>query len=204
MRLLPRDEKFYQLFLNQVELISQASALLLAGVKAGNKHLAEASEAIQKLEHQGDEIIHDLLTRLNQTFITPLDPEDIHSISSSLDDVLDGIEDAAYQLAAHDVEPIPPAVVELCEIVAGCAGSLTQAFQALSDGKPLLEACIEINRLESLADLLVRRVLADLYRSNIPPMAFIKLKEIYEVLEDTTDRCEDVADTLQGVAVKNS
>ena len=204
MRFLPREEKFFQLFLSQVQLISQASALLLAGAKAGNEHLAEACEAIQKLEHQGDDIIHDIFTRLNQTFITPLDPEDIHSLSSSLDDVLDGIEDAAYRLTAHHVEPIPPAVVELCEIVQGCARSLTRAFEALSVRKPLLEECIEINRLESIADLLVRRVLADLYRSDIQPMAFIKLKEVYEVLEGTTDRCEDVADTLQGVVVKNS
>jgi predicted phosphate transport protein (TIGR00153 family) len=204
MRFLPKDEKFFHLFLNQVQLISQASALLLSGVKAGNAHLATACEAIQKLEHDGDDLIHDILTRLNQTFITPLDPEDIHSLSSSLDDVLDGIEDAAYQLTAYRVEPIPPAVVELCEIVDGCSRALTVAFQSLSDGKASLEACIEINRLEGVADLLVRRVLADLYQSDIHPMAFIKLKEVYEVLEDTTDRCEDVADTLQGVVVKNS
>jgi len=204
MRFLPREEKFFHLFLSQVGLISQASALLLEGVKAGNEHLAAACEGIQRLEHQGDDVIHDILTRLNKTFITPLDPEDIHSLSSSLDDVLDGIEDAAYRLTAHHVEPIPPAVVELCKIVDDCARSLTRAFQALSDGKPLLDECIEINRLESVADLLVRRVLADLYRSDIQPMAFIKLKEVYEVLEGTTDRCEDVADTLQGVIVKNS
>ena len=204
MRFLPKDEKFFHLFLNQVQLISQASALLLSGVKAGNTHLAAASEAIKKLEHDGDDLIHDILTRLNQTFITPLDPEDIHSLSSSLDDVLDGIEDAAYQLTAYHVEPIPPPVVELCEIVDGCARALTVAFQSLNDGKASLVPCIEINRLEGVADLLMRRVLADLYLSDIHPMAFIKLKDVYEILEDTTDRCEDVADTLQGVVVKNS
>ncbi len=204
MRFLPKDEKFFHLFLNQVKLISQASALLLSGVKGGNAHLAQACAEIQKLEHDGDDLIHDILTRLNQTFITPLDPEDIHSLSSSLDDVLDGIEDAAYQLTAYRVEPIPPAVVELCEIVDGCSRALTVAFQSLSDGKASLVPCIEINRLEGVADLLVRRVMADLYLSDIHPMAFIKLKEVYEVLEDTTDRCEDVADTLQGVVVKNS
>jgi predicted phosphate transport protein (TIGR00153 family) len=204
MRLIPRDEKFFQLFLKQVRLISQASDVLLTGVKTGNAKMAAACETIQRLEHDGDDVIHDILTRLNQTFITPLDPEDIHSLSSSLDDVLDGIEDAAYQLTAHNVEPIPPAVVELCEIVNYCSHSIALAFQALHDGKALLEHCVEINRLEGVADLLVRRVLAELYRSDIHPMAFIKLKEVYEVLEATTDRCEDVADALQGVVVKNS
>jgi hypothetical protein len=204
MRFLPRDEKFFDLFLSQVQLISRASALLLDGVKAGNEQMAAACEGIQRLEHEGDDVIHDILTRLNRTFITPLDPEDIHSLSSSLDDVLDGIEDAAYQLVAHRVEPIPLKVAELCEIVDACSHTLVSAFKALGEDKPHLEYCIEINRLENAADNLVRQALAELYQSDIHPMAFIKLKEVYEVLEATTDRAEDVADTLQGVFVKNS
>ena len=204
MKLLPRQEKFFDLFLSQVELISQASDLLLEGAKAGNSRLAAAAAEIQGLEHQGDEIIHDMFTRLNRTFITPLDPEDIHALSSSLDDVLDGIEDAAYRMAAYRLEPIPPDVVRLCEIVHSCSKTLKTAFEALDQGKALLDHCIEINRLEDDADKLVRGVLRELFQSDMNPIAFIKLKEVYEVLEDTTDRCEDVADTLQNVVVKNS
>lgn len=204
MRFLPREEKFFALFLNQVQIILDASALLMEGVKAGNSELAAAASEIQKLEEKGDEIIHDIFTRLNQTFITPLDPEDIHSLSSSLDDVLDGIEDAAYRMAAYRLEPIPPTVVELCRIVHDCSKSLRAAFEALHKDKPLIEHCIEINRLEDSADKLVRRTLSELFQSDIHPITFIKLKEVYEVLEATTDRCEDVADTLQGVVVKNS
>jgi hypothetical protein len=204
MRLLPREEKFYAQFLQQAQLIAEASGLLLAGLRAGNAHLAKAAEEIQELEHRGDEIIHDIFTRLNSTFITPIDPEDIHSLSSSLDDVLDGIEDAAYRVAAYHVEPIPPAMIELCEIVDACSRTLVAAFQALSKEKPVQDHCIEINRLENSADKLVRTVLAELFNSAIDPIAFIKVKEVYEVLEDTTDRCEDVADALQGVQVKNS
>ncbi len=204
MKLLPREEKFYHLFQEQAQLISEASSLLLKGVRAGNAHLAEAAAEIQRLESKGDEIIHDIFTRLNQTFITPIDPEDIHQLSSSLDDVLDGIEDAAYRMAAYRLEPIPASVAELCDIVDACAQVLTSAMDALVKSKPLLEHCIEINRLENLADKLVRRALAELFQSDINPIAFIKVKEVYEVLEATTDRCEDVADTLQGVVVKNS
>ena len=204
MRFLPREEKFYHLFLQQAHLISEASQSLLAGVRAGNAHLAAAAERIQVLENKGDEIIHDILTRLNQTFITPIDPEDIHSLSSSLDDVLDGIEDAAYRMAAYRLEPIPPEIVELCKIVDACSKELVAAFEALEHEKPLLVHCIEINRLENAADKLVRKVLTELFQSDIHPIALIKLKEAYEVLEATTDRCEDVADALQGVAVKNS
>jgi len=204
MRLLPREEKFYTQFSQQAQLIAEASTRLLAGVRAGNAHLTEAAEAIQELEHKGDEIIHEIFTRLNSTFITPIDPEDIHSLSSSLDDVLDGIEDAAYRMAAYHLEPIPPAVVEMCEIVEACSRVLVAAFQALSKEQPVLDQCIELNRLENTADKLVRRVLAEMFNSNMDPIAFIKVKEVYEVLEATTDRCEDVADTLQGVQVKNS
>lgn len=204
MRFLPKEEKFYNLFQQQAQLIAEASSSLVKGVRGGNTHLEAAAAEIQRLENKGDEIIHDILTRLNQTFITPIDPEDIHQLSSSLDNVLDGIEDAAYRMAAYRLDSIPASVVELCEIVDACSHVLVSAFEALDKDKPLLEHCIEINRLENLADKLVRRVLAELFRSDIQPIPLIKLKEVYEVLEATTDRCEDVADTLQGVVVKNS
>ncbi|MGC9972625.1 MAG: DUF47 family protein, partial [Bryobacteraceae bacterium] len=132
MRLLPRQEKFFASFVSQVRLISEASRLLLEAVKDGNSHLARTAVRIQQLEHEGDEIIHDIFTRLNQTFITPLDPEDIHSLSSRLDDVLDGIEDAAYRMVAYRLEPIPPTVIELCQVVHDCALSLEKAFEALN------------------------------------------------------------------------
>jgi len=204
MRLLPRQEKFFTSFLEQVRLISEASRLLLEAVKCGNSFLSRTAVRIQQLEHEGDEIIHDIFTRLNQTFITPLDPEDIHSLSSRLDDVLDGIEDAAYRMVAYRLEPIPPTVVELCTVVHDCALTLEKAFEALNRNEKLLEHCIEVNRLEDYADQLVRRALADLFEKEDDPIALIKQKEIYEFLEDTTDRAEDVADVLQNVVVKNS
>jgi uncharacterized protein len=204
MRLLPRQEKFFTSFLEQVRLIAEASKLLLDAVKEGNSHLSRAAVHIQQLEHEGDEIIHDIFTRLNQTFITPLDPEDIHSISSRLDDVLDGIEDAAYRMVAYRLEPIPPTVIELCEVVHDSAKCLQKAFEKLNKDEKLLDECIEVNRLEDYADLLVRRAVAELFQQEKDPIALIKQKEIYEFLEETTDRCEDVADILQNVVVKNS
>jgi predicted phosphate transport protein (TIGR00153 family) len=204
MKLLPRQEKFFVLFLNQVRIILEASRLLAESVREGNSHLGRAAARIQQLEQEGDEIIHDIFTRLNQTFITPLDPEDIHALSSRLDDVLDCIEDAAYRITAYRLEPIPETVIELCEVVHGCAKSLEKAFQALNREERLLEHCIEVNRLEDYADQLVRRAVADLFLKEKDPIALIKYKEVLELLEDTTDRCEDVTDVLQGVVVKNS
>ena len=205
MRFLPRDEKFFAMFLKQVENISEASRLLLAGAKAGNSQLAQAAEQIKTLETKGDEITHDIFTRLNQTFITPLDPEDIQALSVSLDNVLDGIEDAVHRMVVYNLEPITPTIIGLCEIVSQCASSLQKAFEMLDHSKSkVMEHCIEINRLENEADRLVRAAVADLFTNEKDPITLIKLKEVYDFLEATTDFCEDVADTLQTVVIKHS
>lgn len=204
MRLLPREEKFYHFFLEQVRIIGEASRLLLEGAEAGNAHLASAALKIRSLEQQGDEIIHEIYVRLNQTFITPLDPEDLHSLSSHLDDVLDGIEDAAHRMVSYRIDPIPSTVIELCRIVHSCSDTLQKAFTALAEGQRFIEYSIEINRLEEVADQLVRSAVSDLFLHEKDAIRIMKLKEVYEFLEQTTDACEDVADALQNVMVKNS
>ncbi len=204
MRLIPREEKFFHFFLEQVRIICEASQLLMDGARAGNASLATAALKIRALEQQGDEVIHEIYVRLNQTFITPLDPEDLHSLSSHLDDVLDGIEDAIHRMVSYRLETIPPMVVELCVIVRSCAEVLQKAFVALSKDEKLIDHCIEINRLEEVADQLVRSAVSELFQNEKDPIAIMKLKEIYEFLEQTTDACEDVADALQNVVVKNS
>jgi predicted phosphate transport protein (TIGR00153 family) len=204
MRLLPREEKFYHLFIKQVEIISDAARLLLEGVQAGNSRLTSAASEIGTLEHKGDEVIHEIFTRLNQTFITPIDPEDIHNISSALDNVLDGIEDTSHRLVSYRIDPIPATMAKLSDIVAKCSKSLMAAFIALEKGGPIMEHCIEINRLENEADGIGRAAVAHLFDHEKDPITLIKLKEVYEFFETTIDNCEDVADVLQNVAVKNS
>jgi predicted phosphate transport protein (TIGR00153 family) len=204
MKLLPRDEKFHELFLKQVDLISQAARVLVEGVRVGNSRLAGAATEISVLEGRGDEVIHALFTRLNQTFITPLDPEDIHNLSSALDDVLDGIEDTAHRLVSYGIDPIPPEMLELATVVNSCAMAAKKAFEALAHDGPILDHCIEINRLENEGDLIERAAVADLFRKQKDPITLIKLKEVYEFFENTIDRFEDVADVLQNVVVKNS
>jgi len=204
MRLLPREEHFYHLFVKQVEIISEASRLLNDGVRGGNSRLAGCATEILSLEHRGDEIIHEIFTRLNQTFITPIDPEDIHNISSALDNVLDGIEDTVHRLVSYHIDPIPATMATLAEIVASCAGTLKSAFEALERNGAIMAHCIEINRLENEADLIGRSAVADLFNKEKDPITLIKLKEVYEFFENTIDSCEDVADVLQNVVVKNS
>ncbi len=204
MRLLPREEKFYDLFLKQVEIISKASKLLLDGVRAGNSRLATCATEISVLENKADELIHEVVTRLNQTFITPIDPEDIHNLASALDDVMDGIEDTAHRLVSYRIDPIPDNIVSLAEIVAKCAQALCQAFQAVANNSNVMEHAIEINRLENDADLIGRAAVVGLFNKEKDPITLIKLKEVYDFFEETIDSCEDVADVLQNVTVKNS
>ena len=203
MRFLPREEKFFHFFIRQVELISQASMLLQQGIVANGERLEYAAKRIAELERQGDEIIHETFTRLNQTFITPLDPEDLHNVGSRLDDVLDELEESAHRLISYEIHKAPPPMIELCGIINRCAEVLRKAFLDLSHDKPLLDSCIEINRLENEADRVYRAAISALFRSGGDALTVLKLKEIYEHLEQTVDYCEDVADVLQNVIVKN-
>jgi len=143
------------------------------------------------------------MVRLNKTFITPLDPEDIHSLATHLEDVLDFIEEAAHNLAVYGVDPIPAPVGELTTIIHQQTNSLVLAIEALGQGKPVLEHCLEIHRLESVGDAVFRQVIAELFQRETDAIRIMKLKEVYENLESTTDRCEDVAVALQEVLVKN-
>jgi predicted phosphate transport protein (TIGR00153 family) len=204
MRLLPREEKFFELFQNQVQIIVDAARLLADGMRAGPQRMVEAAGQITNLEHRGDEVIHEIFLRLNQTFLTPLDPEDIHNISSSLDDVLDWIEETAHRLVAYRVDPIPPVAVQAAENIAQCTAVMSKAFQALPKNQGVIEHCIEINRIEGVVDVMLRDAVSGLFHSGGDPILLIKFKEIYDSLEETADRCEDVADVLQNVVVKNS
>jgi uncharacterized protein len=204
MRFLPKEEKFFALFLDQVRYISEAAVLLLKGARAGNAHMAEAAEQIGVLERKADEVIHEVFRLLNQTFITPLDPEDIHSLSTHLDDVIDSIEEASHRMVIYNVDPITPVAIEVCENIVASAKSLEAAFEALNSNAKIIEHCIEINRIEDATDNIVRGAVRDLFANEKDPIQIMKLKEIYELLEQTTDFCEDVADALQNVVVKNS
>jgi predicted phosphate transport protein (TIGR00153 family) len=204
MRLLPREEKFYALFLQQVDYICQAAALLYDATTQDGPRLRATAKEILGLEHAGDRVIHEILKKLNQTFITPLDPEDIHNLSSKLDDILDGIEETVHRVSAYHVDPIPPTIAELAGLVLKSAHVIKKAFAALQSGGSLLEHCIEINRLENEGDRIGRAAVTQLFLEEKDPILVIKLKEIYDCVEDTIDRCEDVADVLQNVAVKNS
>lgn len=205
MRLVPREGKFFEFFLLQAKYSQEAARLLQQAVKNGDASVAKAADEIAVLERKGDEVVHSIFTKLNQTFITPMDPEDLHSLGSYMDDVLDAIEEAAHRIRAYKFAHIPAEMNPLCDLIVQSTDSLQKAFRALADGRSrdLMADCVEINRLEEMADQITRGAIAGLFESEKDPVQLMKLKEVYDLLELTTDYAEDVADALQGVVVKN-
>jgi uncharacterized protein len=204
MNLLPKDEKFFFLFERHAQILCRASKLLLSGLQDGYDGVCRIQPDISLIEDEGDRVVHDIFGHLRSTFITPFDPEDIQALATSLDDVLDCIDDVTFRIVAYRLKPIPAAVRLLAEKVDSCCSLLAEALVALHRKKPVVSLCIEINRLENEADKLERNLLAELFSKEKDAIALIRQKEIYELLEATTDRCEDVADVIQNVSVKNN
>jgi predicted phosphate transport protein (TIGR00153 family) len=204
MNLLPKDEEFFKLFTRHVDILCESAELLRSGLQQGYQGVCGIAKKVEALEHSADEITHQIFRRLQATFITPLDPEDIQTLATSLDNVLDSIEDATFRIVAYRLDPVPETASRLSDLIAAATRALSRALRALHDRKPVLEDCIEVNRLENEADSLERSFLANLFARETDPLALLKKKEIIEELEHATDLCEDVADVIQNVAVKNS
>jgi predicted phosphate transport protein (TIGR00153 family) len=204
MNILPREEKFFELLNTQTRLITEAAGVLLEGVQTGHSHLKLIEARIEQYEHECDEILHEVFKRLNQTFITPLDPEDIQSLCSHLDDVMDGMEEAAHCIVSYKIDPIPQPIVDICGFLLKAVAEVKAAVEVMDKNREILKHCIEINRLEGQVDQIVRQAVVDLFDNETNPILIMKLKEIYDVLEWTVDSCEDVSDVLQTVVVKNS
>ena len=159
---------------------------------------------IEKLEHIGDEITHQIFQDVSTTFITPFDREDIHKLATSLDDVLDFIHAAAERLTMYKITTAPPAAAELAQIIVRQAEELASAVSLLEKHDHVLDHCVEVNRLENEADQVARESIAKLFEREKDPIALIKLKELYEVLETATDKAEDAANVLEGVVLKSA
>jgi uncharacterized protein len=204
MNLLPRNERFFHLLQQHMGIVCQSSQLLISGLRAGYGGMCRISKQMEALERNGDEVIHQVFRTLQTTFITPFDPEDIQTLATTLDNVLDKIEEATFRISCYHVDPIPDEAVQLGVMIDNSTQALSRALKALEDRNPVWDHVIEVNRLENEADAVERTVLADLFTNGTDALTLIKLKEVYEILEETTDLCEDVADVIRNVAVKNS
>lgn len=204
-RLLPREEKFFVLFAEQATVLHEASKLLLEMMEGGGDGIRDKADHIKKLEHRGDSITHTIITRLNQTFITPLDREDIHALSSRLDDVLDLVDAAASRVVLYKLyEPRPPGVA-IARIIHRSTAEILEAVPHILDKREkILDHCQELNRLEHESDTICRGAIAQLFEEERDALTVIKWKEMFEVLEAAVDKAEDVADVLESIMLKSS
>ena len=203
LRLFPREESFFDLFAQQGALVREGCDMLYAQLN----HFEEREEYSRKLkdvEHRGDLVTHEIFERLNRTFITPLEREDIHALASGLDDVLDSVEAIGHRMVIFKVPAITPQALQLAEILTRCATQIEQAAKNLRDFKNLMAFTIEINRLENEADAISRDAVADLFTGRHEVLDVMRWKELYGRLENAADQCEDVANTIESIVIKNS
>ena len=204
MSLLPRDEKFWGFFTSQTAYLTQASQLLFEAARAGNAELASAAVKIKTIERKGCQTLHELHLKLHKTFITPIDPEDISLLSGHLDHLLDELEAICYRLAAYHLDPVPSLMVELSKRTHDCAELVEKAFGLLSMNESNDEQCSRIMALEEETDQLIREGVTALFAEEKDPVMLMKKKEIYDIFERLSDSCQDLANALQNVSVKNA
>jgi uncharacterized protein Yka (UPF0111/DUF47 family) len=203
--LIPQDRIFFDLFEKQVGIVKESSVQLVA-LTENFTGVSEKRHSIEMLEHEGDQVTHDIYEQLNRTFITPLDPEEISGLASALDDVLDYIDGSAEKMLFYGISHTDSHIVELAKLIHLSAIELEGAvkgIRAIRNPKYIEERCIEVNRLENLADDVLAHALMDLFKTN-DAISIIKYKDIYEHLESATDCCEDVANVLSDIAIRHS
>jgi uncharacterized protein len=203
LRVLPREESFYDLF-------EKAAANLSEGARLMSKlltdfHDPESSHAeISQREHEGDEITHQIIRALNTTFVTPFDREDIHRLASGLDDVMDAIEAVADMLVLHRIEQVLPEMRQQAEVLSKAADEVQQAMAELRGFAGLDRHWVEINRLENEGDRVYRKTVANLFSGEYKAMDVLKWKDLVDQLEAAIDGCEDVANTLESIVLKHA
>jgi len=203
IRLLPTETKFFDLFKAQADKVLEGAHALREMVEH-YENVDEKARRIKQIESEGDELTHSLIDKLNRTFITPFDREDIHALASALDDVLDNIEGVASRLALFRVKSVTPEVIELASVIVRSCMAIQNAVGHLQNLKSIPPFLIKINDLENEADFISRNTTAQLFETASDFRELIKWKELYGRLEATTDDCEDVANILEGIVVKNN
>ncbi len=203
--LIPKDKIFFDLFEKQAGVIKEAAWQLVA-LTEDFTDVKQKRHEIEKLEHKGDQITHDIYLQLNNTFITPMDPEEISKLASSLDEVLDYIDGATEKMYYYNIEGTDSHMIELAKLIHMSSieiESAVKAIRSIKDPRYIEERCIEVNRLENLADDVLAHAVTELFKTT-DAITIIKLKDIYEHLETATDNCEDVANILSDIAIRHS
>jgi len=204
IRLLPKEEKYFSLF-NSLALQLGESARLLQTLFSDFDNRASYAERIKVVEHKCDEITHEIIRKLNQTFITPIDREDIHSLASGLDDIVDAIEYTAKRVILYHVAQSTEHARKMTDVMVRLTAHLQSAVSALgNNGEQVLQDCIAIHTLENEGDTYHHQAVEKLFAEEQNPITIIKMKEIYEKLERMIDKAEDVANVLEAIVLKNA
>ena len=200
--LFPREEDFFVLFRKQAALVREGCGQLLEMVSAFDR-LEERARQLKEVEHRADVVTHEIFERLNRTFITPLEREDIHQLASNLDDVLGAVEAIGARLFLFQVGRPPAEALRMATILTECAAQIEQAVDNLKQMNNLISFTMEINRLENEADGISRQVTVDLFSGKHDLLDVMRWKEIYGRLEGAADKCEDVANAIESIVVKS-
>jgi predicted phosphate transport protein (TIGR00153 family) len=205
-RLMPTEGKFFDLF-NQHAALCVKGAEEMVGLMTNFDDLENRVHAVESIEKQADKITYATVDLLHKTFITPIDRDDIHKLITRMDDILDLMEDAAQTVSLYDLKSVTPEAKRLAELCLACCQKVAQAVGLLhnmANSREIVGICEEIDRLESDADHVMRAAMSKLFRDEPDVRTLIKLKAIYEILETVTDRCEDVANIIEGIIVENA
>jgi len=205
-RLMPADGQFFDMFNQHAELCVKGAKELLALV-SNVSDIDVRLHQIDAIEKEADQITYKTVAMLHKTFITPIDRDDIHRLITRMDDILDLMEDAAQTVSLYDIQHVTPEAKRLAELIVACTEKVQEAVALLpnmKNSRKITEACDEIDRLESDADHVMHAALSRLFRDEPDVRNLIKLKTLYEFLESVTDRCEDVANIIEGIVVENA
>jgi predicted phosphate transport protein (TIGR00153 family) len=202
-RLIPREEAFFDNFVEMATEIRSAATLFVEMV-APDQPLWDKASQINEIEHRCDALTRDVLLRLHRTFVTPIDREDIHALALALDDVADAIDDCAKLMQLYRLDRVRPGVRELGRILADQTAHVEKAMEALRDKMVVAGSTEEIDRLEHEGDVVYQESIVKLFDVEKDPIQVIKWKELYGHLEAATDRCEDIGNVLDGIAVKHA
>jgi predicted phosphate transport protein (TIGR00153 family) len=202
--LLPREDQYFDLFTQMTLYISAAARELKEMLADKNHAYADYAKRIKGLEHACDELTHTISTRLNKSFITPFDREDIYMMSTALDDIVDLIDDAARAMIIFDVREIPDYARDFANIIERMASELKEIVSTLKRPRNVTQRLVEIHRLENEGDDVYHAAIAELFHDPPDPLTVVKWKEVYEKLEAAIDRCENVANIIESVIIKHT
>ena len=204
MRLLPREEEFFELFTEVAKRNIEAAARLRDLFEAPPERRGPIVEAIKRLEHEADQVTHEVVNRLDRTFITPLDREDIHQLASDLDDVMDAIDGVAKRAQIFRLGTAPAGVRQLTDVIMRMTAVLGEAVGHLKQGDDVMQHAVEAKKLEEEGDAIYHESLGRLFEKERDAIEIIKWKEIYDNLERTLDESEDVANVLESITLKHA